>query len=151
MARPKFHVQHFMACLNAPWEGLPGPDTPHTLETVAYVYGIPPDAEFPIRFAELWLYARLFLTNGVSGTRDFSVQMVWRDSPSGARLVRTDILTPVTFRPNRPVVNRAWVIRPIDFPGPGGYEFRLLTSIRQWSGSSHRRIASEFIRIERRP
>lgn len=44
-----------MACLNAAWEGLPSPNTPHTLESVSYVYGIPSGTEFPVRFAELWL------------------------------------------------------------------------------------------------
>jgi hypothetical protein len=151
VAGPKFFVQHFVACLNAPWEGLPGPETPHTLETVAYVYGVPPDAEFPVWFAELWVYARLFSTSAAGGTRDFSVQMIWRDAPGGAWVVRTDILVPVTFRPNRGVVNRAWVIRPVEFPGPGVYEFRLLCHISHWSGSKRRRVASEFIRIEHRP
>src|SRR5690242_11163794 len=151
MARPKFHVQHFIACLNAPWEGIPGPNTPHTLETVSFVYGVPQDTEFPVRFEELWFYCRLFLQNAAGGVREFSIETVWQDAPGGEQVVRTDRLAFVSFRPDRPVVNRAWVMRPIDFPGPGGYEFRLLLHSRDWSGPIVRRVSREFIRIEYRP
>jgi hypothetical protein len=151
MARPKFAVQHFMACLNAAWEGSPGPDTAHTLEGVTYAYGVPPDTEFPIRLEELWFYARLFLLNGVGGTRHFTVDTIWSDAPGGDRVVRSDTVTPVTFRPNHPVVNRPWVIRPVEFPGLGRYEFQLFCELRHWSGSRKQRVAREFIRIERRP
>jgi hypothetical protein len=58
MARPKFSVQHFVACLNAAWDGFPGPDTSRTLERVAFRYSIPPDAEFPFEELEFWVYAR---------------------------------------------------------------------------------------------
>src|SRR5687767_12584915 len=119
MARPKFHVQHFLACLNAPWEGPPGPDTPRTLETVSFLYGVPPDAEFPVRFPEFWFYSRLFLQNATSGVRAFSVATIWQDAPGGERVVRTDRLSDIAFRADRPVVNRAWVVRPIEFPGVG--------------------------------
>lgn len=49
MANPKFSVQHFVACLNAPWEGTPGPNTLRTLGGVGYVYRVPPDT-----FGSLW-------------------------------------------------------------------------------------------------
>ncbi len=110
MAKPKFSVQHFIVCLNASWEGLPSPNTPHTLESVSYVYGVPPNAEFPIQFAELWLYTPLFLLNNVNGVREFIVRTLWLDAPGGARLVRSDNLSPVTFRSTQTVVNKPWVL-----------------------------------------
>jgi len=74
MARPKFVVQHFLACLNTRWEGLPPPLPPMTLEGVSYIYRVPPGTESP-EFEEFWLYSRLFLTNGVDGTQKFLIEL----------------------------------------------------------------------------
>jgi hypothetical protein len=67
MPRPKFVVQHFVACQNVSWEGLPGPRTARTLEGVIHCFGVAPTAEPEFEFPEVWLYARLFRTNQVEG------------------------------------------------------------------------------------
>ena len=74
MARPRFHVQHFVACLNAVWQGPAGPRTHRDLEGVGFIYAVPPGTEAP-EFPELWLYSRLYLTNGVVGTRRLSIEV----------------------------------------------------------------------------
>jgi hypothetical protein len=107
MARPKFYVQHFVACLNAAWEGLPGPRTARTLEGVIHRFGVPPSAEPEFLFDEVWLYARLFRTNQGEGTREFSIRVVWLDAPGGAREVLTQRFTPVRLSNVEPVANVA--------------------------------------------
>lgn len=74
MARPKFFVQHFVACRNAAWDAPPGHGVTRTLEQVGYVYRVPPGTEAP-ELEEFWLYARLYLTNGVSGQRHFAIEV----------------------------------------------------------------------------
>jgi hypothetical protein len=151
MARPKFSVQHFVACLNAPWEGLPGPRTPRTLEGVHHVFAVPSGAEPSFSFDEIWLYARLFRTNQAEGRREFSVRLIWLDAPGSARHVFIRSLTPVRFSNREPIANVAWSLRPTLFPGLGQYEFRLRARVRRWSRTKHAIVAREFIRIERQP
>lgn len=151
MAKPKFSVQHFVACLNAAWEGLPGPRTARTLEGVHHAFTVSPSAEPPYSFDEIWLYARLFRTDQTEGRRDFSVRTVWLDAPGGAREVLTQRLTPVRLSNAEPVANAAWSIRPMTFPGLGQYEFRLRTRVRQFAGSRWLVVAREYIRIEKHP
>lgn len=47
MARPRFVVKHFIACLNAKWDGPPSAFTTRTLENVSHVYPVPPLTEAP--------------------------------------------------------------------------------------------------------
>ena len=148
MARPKFSVQHFVACLNAAWEGLPGPRTARTLEGVHHVYAIPSNAEPPFSFDDFWLYARLFRTNLAEGVREFSVRLIWLDAPAGPRHVSTRPLTSVRFSDREPIANAAWSYRPALLPGRGQYEFRLRVRTRKWSRTRHAVVAREFIRIE---
>jgi hypothetical protein len=149
MARPKFSVQHFIACLNAAWDGNPGPDTTRTLERVGYRYSIPSDVEFPFEELEFWIYARLFRTNTVNGIRTFSVDVIWHDSPGGVSRIGGRTLGTVRFSDQHPVVSAAWPVRPLLFPGIGMYEFQLLVEVRRSWGSEYKSIQSEFIRIER--
>jgi len=151
MARPKFSVQHFIACSNAVWEGLPGSNTPRTLEGVIHRFTVAPGAEPSFEFDEIWLYARFFHSNQVEGIRKFSVKIVWLDAPGGSRDVFSRPLSTVRFSNAEPIVNIAWSLRSIAFPGLGRYEFRLRTSSRNWSGPVNRIEAHEFIRIERLP
>ncbi|HJZ54365.1 MAG TPA: hypothetical protein VKE74_05380 [Gemmataceae bacterium] len=137
--------------LNAAWDGTPGPNTPRTLETVHYIYGIPPDAEFPFTFEEFWLYARLFRTNQAEGEREFSVRGVWLDAPNRPRTVIRRLLGQVRFTNAHPVQNIAWVLRPLKVPGLGQYEFRLRCRSRTSGQDVERIVAREFIRIERTP
>jgi hypothetical protein len=148
MARPKFSVQHFVACLNTAWEGLPGPDTLRTLEGVGYVYRLPPDTEFPFEFDELWLYTRFFLLNSVAGTRTMWIEAVWLDHPTGAQVIATGPSVQVRFSATRNVQNVAMVLRPLRMPGSGRYEFRLMCQTRSWGGATGRLVSREYIRIE---
>jgi len=152
MVKPKFSVQHFVACLNAAWEGLPGPLTARTLEGVHHVFAVSPSTEPPFSFDEIWLYARLLRTNQAEGRRRFSVRLIWLDAPGGPRHVFIRPLMPVRFSNQEPVANVAWAIRPTVFPGLGQYEFRLRARTRRrWSGTNHAIVAREFVRIERHP
>jgi len=151
MARPKFVVQHFIACLNAARDGLPGPDVSRTLERVAYRYLVAPDAEFPFEELEFWLYARFYRTNTVNGSRTFSVDVIWHDAPGGVTHIGGRGLGTVRFSDRSPVVSAAWPVRPLVFPGIGLDEFRLLAEVRRPIGPDWRAVRSEFVRIERHP
>jgi hypothetical protein len=148
MARPKFSVQHFVACLSVSWEGFPGSKTARTLEGVIHRFSVATGAEPGFEFDEVWLYARLFRSNQVEGTRQFSVKLVWLDAPGGARDVLSRPLSIVRFTNAEPIVNMAWALRPIEFPGLGQYEFRLRTNVRRRVGTAQRIVAREFIQIE---
>jgi hypothetical protein len=147
MARPKFSVQHFIACLNAGWQGRPGPGAYRDLEGVSYAYFVPPGTEAP-EFPELWVYARLFLTNGVTGGRTFSVEVARRTGNDDEVAFTTFAFDPVTFRTPGAVVNVAWPLRPVTFPSVGDYVLRLLCEVNTWGGPDWRVVAREFIRIE---
>lgn len=146
MARPKFVVQHFIGCRNAPWDGPPGPKSTRTLEQVGYYYRIPPGTETP-EFEEFWLYARLFLMNGVSGRREFVVEIARSGVPEHPAFdVRT--LGRVELRGSLPVVNAAWVLRPLRFPSVGEYVFRLMYRVTTRIRTEWRVAAREWIRLE---
>ncbi|HYH64453.1 MAG TPA: hypothetical protein VD866_07120 [Urbifossiella sp.] len=148
MPRPKFVVRHFIACLAAPWEGTPGPDTFRTLESVGYFHQIPPDTEFPAEL-RFWLYTRFFWTGGGDGDRTFAIEVHWLDAPSGQPWSARFLTGRVRITAGRAVTSTAWPIGPILFPGEGRYEFRLLCRTRRPWGDEDREVASEFIRIER--
>jgi hypothetical protein len=149
MARPKFSVQHFVACLNAAWDGLPGPRTLRTLERVGYWYSIPPDTEFPFEELEFWVYARFYRVGSINGSRDFSLDVFWRDSPRGVVQIGGRSLGSVRFSDQHSVVSAAWPVRPLVFPGVGMYEFQLLVDVPRSWGNERRLLRSEFVRIER--
>jgi hypothetical protein len=153
MARPKIVVQHFLVCRAVAWDGPAGPHTPRTLEGVSYVFGVPPGTEFPFESEELWLFARLFNENDVAGDRRLFVDMIWMDSPGGARTLLTHDLGRIPFRPGRPVVDHAWSLRQLAFPGPGQYELRLWHRVRwRWAATRTARVvAREYFRIEYQP
>ncbi len=149
MARPKFHVQHFVACLNAAWDGSAGPRTSRTLERVGYWYAIPPDTEFPFEELEFWVYARFYRVGSVNGSRIFSLDVFWHDAPGGVVQVGGRSLGSVRFSDREAIVSAAWPVRPLVFPGVGLYEFQLLVELHRSWGSERRPLRSEFIRIVR--
>ncbi|WP_439626307.1 hypothetical protein [Gemmata sp.] len=150
-ARPKFHVQHFVACLNAAWEGAPSPRTLRTLEGVGHAYLIPPDTEFPFEEIEFWVYARFYRIGSGSGLRNFALETLWHDAPSGVRSVGSRSLGSVRFNDRSRVVSAAWPVRPLVFPGTGTYEFQLQVElVRSW-GVERKALRSEFVGIERQP
>lgn len=141
MARPKVEVKHFIVCRAARWEGPPGPFTPRTLETVCHRIGVPPETEFPFQLEELWAYLRLFNMNAGAATVPFHLSLLWNDAPGGPRRLRTRPFAQIQYRPSRAVVEPAYSIRPLAFPGLGWYEFRLSREVRlRWGrgeSSSH--------------
>lgn len=149
MAKPKFHVQHFVACLNAAWDGLPGPVTSRTLERVGYLYLIPPDTEFPFEELEFWVYARFYRVGTHNGFRRFALETLWHDAPGGVRSVGSRSLGSVRFHDRHPIVSAAWPVRPLVFPGSGVYEFQLQVELRRTWGVERHALRSEFVRIEK--
>jgi hypothetical protein len=149
MARPKFSVQHFIACLNAPWEGIPGPNTLRTLEGVGYTYRIPPDTEFPFEELEFWVYARFYRLGSFSGARQFSLDVFWHDVSGRVVPVGGRSLGAVRFSDQQAVVSAAWPVRPLVFPSEGMYEFRLLVERQRPWGVEQLPLRSEFVYVER--
>lgn len=151
MARVKFSVQHFVACLNAGWDGMPGPKTSRTLERVGYLYIVAPNTEFPCQEFEFWLYARFYRVGELNGTTGkLSIKVYWHDAPEGLRYLDERDLGSVRFSDRQPVVNTAWPLQGFLFPGQGLYEFQLtLERNRPW-GNEDRLIRQEFIRIEKK-
>jgi hypothetical protein len=149
MAKPKFSVQHFVACLNAAWDGSAGPQTSRTLERVGYWYTIPPDTEFPFEGLEFWVYARFYRVGTVNGSRTFSLQVYWHDAPGGVTRIGGRSLGAVRFSDRYPVVSAAWPVRPVVYPGVGLYEFQLLVELNRVWGQESRVLCSEYVRIAR--
>lgn len=140
-------MQHFLVCQDAPWLGAPGPRTLRILEGVGYTYSVPSDAECP----ELgfWAYVRLHLLNDVSGFRELWIDVEWLDAPEGDRLIASQQLGRVDFRPDRPVIEQAFRLNPLIFPARGRYAFRLKCNRRsRLFGRREVTAASDYIRIE---
>jgi hypothetical protein len=117
------------------------------LEGVGFIYGVPPGTEAP-EFPELWLYSRLYLTNGVVGNRRFSVEVARTSESNDAPPYAIYEFDPVAFRSPGAVLNVAWPLRPIQFPALGDYEIRLVCEFRTWAGTESRVVAREYVRIE---
>jgi hypothetical protein len=149
VARPKLDVKHFIVCRAAPWEGLPGPHTPRTLETVCYRIGVPLSAEAPYGIEELWTYLRVFNTNAGAATIPFHLALIWTDAPGSPQRVWTRPLAQITFRPNRGVIEAAYSVRNISFPGSGWYEFRLTREVRLRWKTRRLIVARESILLEK--
>src|SRR4051812_42462375 len=122
MARPKLDVKHFIVCRAAPWDGSPGPFTPRTLEGVCHRIEVPPGAEAPFDVEELWTYLRVFNMNAGTAAIPFHLALIWNDAPGKPQRVWTRPYTRIPFRPNRGVVEAAFSVRSVAFPGLGWYE-----------------------------
>lgn len=138
MARPKFHVQHFVACPAAVVVQA-APDNPYTLEDVRYHFDVPNDQEWPVRLDDLWLYVRFF--NG-RGTKFFAIDVTWLDPPVGEVDVCTFDPVAIAF-PAEPVHSRVVRVGAVRYPGPGRYRFRIRRS--GW----RRALADEYINLRR--
>ena len=138
MAKPKFHVRHFVACPDVVVIRA-APDNPYTLRDVSFNFDIPSEQEWPIRLDELWLYVRF--SNG-RGTRYFAFDVTWLDSLAGRQEICSfDPLT-VPF-PAEPVHSRALRVSAVRYPGSGRYRFRLRRS------GMKRVLAEEYINLRR--
>lgn len=139
MAKPRFAVQHFVACPGVEVQSV-AIENPHTLRDVNYTFEVPAEREWPVRLDDFWVYARFF--NGI-GRREFSVQVHWLD----ARLKPVEVCEflgiNVVFPVGYSVISRAWRFDSIRFPGPGRYLLRLR------DGVSRRVLAREFIQLRK--
>jgi hypothetical protein len=149
MTRPKLDAKHFVVCRAVPWDGLPGPHTPRTLEGVCYRYGVPPGTEFPFEVEELWTYLRVFNMNAGAATIPFFLALIWNDAPGSPQRVWTRPYARIPFRSTRGVVEAAFSIRSVTFPGLGWYEFRLSREVRLRWKTRRLIIAREHILLER--
>lgn len=149
-AGPDIKVHHFIGCLNAPWDGVPGPNTPRTLEGVALQYGVPPDAEPWFEFPEFWFYARIFRTSPVKGYRKFAIIVHRQHTDGRTTRIHQQKLGRVRFSRQHPNANVAWPIRMLRFPGLGYYEFRLAADVDTYLGTRYRVVAREYVEIVRK-
>lgn len=157
MARPSFTVQYLIFCTSVEYPDARRPFRDSTLNGVDFVFGVPPNTEFPVEPEEFWLFARLYSTSDQTGdTRQLSIRCLWLDDLSGQGVeVWRRKLPAVTFRQPRAILDRAWAFRnveggiPFRFPGPGRYLFQLRYRIREWP--RFRVVAQEYISIEVQP
>ncbi|VTT96400.1 unnamed protein product [Gemmataceae bacterium] len=140
MAKPQFHVQHFVVCPRVS-VGHAEPGNPYTLHDVKYAFDYPADREFPVVEPELWVFVRL--VNG-TGHHQFGLDVRWLDSPGGSESTANYALPPVRFRDRREVVSRAWKLSFVRFPGPGRYQFSL-------TGRGTLPLARDFILVRSIP
>jgi hypothetical protein len=148
MPKPKIRLQHFIACSNILWEGLPGPKTSRTLEGVNHRVSFPPDTEPPLVIKYLWFYARLFRVNREIGTLRFRLEIQWYDHPNGEETYQHWDLDPVIIRGNGGVVNVAWLVRDLSLPGWGWYGFKLLLIRKRFGVEHHVFLREDFLLLE---
>jgi hypothetical protein len=141
MAKPKFHVQHFVVCPRVS-VGHAEPGNPYTLHDVKYTFDYPADREFPLVETELWVFIRIYFTRPTR--QDFVVKRYWLDAPNGED--ECGVYTLPTFTTgNDLVMSRASKLNFVRFPGPGRYSLRLSTQ------SSSPILAQDVIYVRRLP
>ena len=159
-----FEVVVFLACRRADPEGPRGPGAlarlPYTLEGVSYTFRVDdPAAEPPFQFPELWFYLRFSRTGTTGFTRRFGLQAFAVNDDDSRTPVPYPANPPSTdpfdlgvfqFPGHSPVTSLTVVMRDLELPGRGRYEFRLLVRRRKpdWQGSMWRWVASQFIAVE---
>lgn len=146
MAKPKFVVQHFLVCQDAPWLGVPGPRTLRSLEGVGYYHSIPANAEMPE--LDFWVYLRLFQTNNVTGRCKLKIDLIWLDAPQRQRRIRTFQPAVAQFWAQSPIVELTVHLDTFQIPGRGRFEFRLYWVKRsRLDGDRSEVIGREYIYI----
>lgn len=159
-----FEVVVFLACRNATPEGPRGPGAmmrlPYTLEGVSYTFAIDnPAAEPPFAVGDVWLYLRFHRTTLAGFTRRFAVRILEvgdGDSrtrvpyPANPPTSEPFALSEIQFPSHSPATSVAVVLRDVEVPRRGRYEFRLLVERKKptWKGSNWLWVASHFIAIE---
>lgn len=142
MAKPKFHVQHFVVCPRVT-VGHAEPGNPYTLHDVKYTFDFAADREFPVIEPELWLFVRIVFAS--AGEQDFVVRLFWLDGLEGEEETGFYTLPPLSSTGNDLVISRAWKLSFVRFPSPGRYAFRLSVHPRS------RVLAQEYIEVRTQP
>ena len=159
-----FEVVVFLACRRADPEGPRGPGSlarlPYTLEGVSYTFRLSEaDQEPPIHVPELWFYLRFNRTSPNGFVRRLGLRVLALDSQNNRKAVAYPFTRPAaevfdlgkaSFPGHSPVTSAPFVIRDLELPRRGRYEFRLLVKREQptWQGSKWRAVASHYIEVE---
>jgi hypothetical protein len=159
-----FEVVVFLACRRASPEGPHGPGAlarlPYTLEGVSYTFQIDnPAAEPPFAIGDVWFYLRFNRTGASGFTRRFAMRVLAVNDDG----TRTPIPYPANppsaepfplgdfqFPGHSPVTSLTVVLRDLEVPHRGRYEFRLLIERTKpnWKGSMWRWVGSHYIAVE---
>ena len=158
-----FEVVVILACRRADPEGPRGPGAmyrlPYTLEGVSYTYTIDdPAAEPPFAVDEVWFYLRMARTSPKGFRRRFAMRiLIVNDDgsrtpipyPATAPASRKFSLGVIRFPRASPVISLTTVLRDVEFPRRGRYEFRLLVERKStsWKRSKWAWASSHFIEV----
>jgi hypothetical protein len=115
-------VKYLVACTRAT-KPFDRPDDPYTLHEVRFSFAVPAENEWPVRLTNLWLFVRFY---SGSGTRTFTVAVVWVDPSDGEERELCFYDWTVTFREGDLVHERISNVSAVRFPGPGRYAFRMI-------------------------
>ena len=145
MIKPRFAVQHWIACLGAQVDPPVGINNFYNLLGVGHVHSFAGDVEFPAVIPELNMFARF--VNG-TGVAYFEMKVIWLDAPEGTRVI--DSLGPlqITFRPGEPLRDTVFRFQAIPIDGIGRYMLKLeqLRSRRR-----NRELANEYLSVVQLP
>ena len=159
-----FEVVVFVACRRAAPEGPHGPGAlarlPYTLEGVCYTFRIDdPAAEPPFAVGDIWFYLRFNRTTPVGFTRRFGMQVLEVNDdgsrtpvpyPANSASAEPFVLGDFPFPARSPVTSLTAVLRDLEVPRRGQYEFRLVVARKRphWTGATWRWVASHYIVVE---
>jgi len=154
----------FLACRRADPEGPLGPGSmaglAYTLEGVSYTFRIAdPAAEPPFAVDEVWFYLRFSRTTAKGFRRLFAMRILAVNDdgtrtpipyPANAPATRRFPLGEIRFPTSSPVISLTTVLRDVEFPSRGRYEFRLLVERRRssWTRSKWGWVSSHYIAVE---
>lgn len=159
-----FELVTFLACRSATPEGPHGPGAlarlPYTLEGVTYTWRIDdPAAEPPFVLGDMWFYLRFSRSRASNFTRQFAMRVLTVNA-DGSRTRVSYPANPASTRPfglgvfrfprHSPVTSLTGVLRDLEVPRRGQYEFRLLMErkSRAWQRSRWAWIGSHYITVE---
>ena len=159
-----FELVVFLACRRATPEGPPGPGAlarlPYTLEGVTYTWQIDdPAAEPPFVLGDMWFYLRFSRSRVSNYSRRFAMRVLAVNDdgsrtrvpyPANPPLARPFSLGGFRFPAHSPVTSLAAVLRDLEVPRRGRYEFRLLMRRRSnpWRKSRWVWVGSNYITVE---
>jgi hypothetical protein len=159
-----FELVVFLACRRASPEGPHGPGAlarlPYTLEGVTYTWQIDdPAAEPPFAIGEMWFYLRFSRSRVPNFSRRFALRVL-AVNDDGSRTRVAYPANPASTRPfplgnfqfpaHSPVTSLTVVLRDLELPHRGRYEFRLLVERRKrvWGRSRWGLVGSYYLALE---
>jgi hypothetical protein len=159
-----FELVVFLACRRATPEGPHGPGAtlrlPYTLDGVTYTFQIDnPAAEPPFAIGEVWFYLRFSRARVSSFTRRFAMRVLAVNDdgtrtripyPANPASTRPFSLGNFRFPAHSPVTSLTVVLRDLELPRRGRYEFRLMVERRKrvWKRSNWGLVGSHYLVLE---